>query len=288
MLDPTTHDKHRERDAGVEPPRGGRMTVPYTDTTTEQGKEHPDWLALLSSTPAPMPITADKHVEGPISQSFSRPHLYLGEDGVEYVVKFPRPGQRRAVASDQVVGRAGWLLGAAVGQVVAMRIDPELLPAGEDASAAGIAHGCRRVSNTVDGGIAHVDSNRGRFASLTVLYTWTHAGNHQLIYEQIEPAPVVYSVDHGHFLPPEAQWNAASLDAHPPPIALDPWFTSQGIRHEDCSEAFAALQRVQPGQVAEVVRSARMEWDVTDNDLLALCRYLWERREATLLLGGGG
>jgi hypothetical protein len=247
----------------------------------------PDWAALLAATAEPQPVHAKRHLRGPIASSFSRPHVYLGEDDEEYVVKFRRPDQLRAVASDQVVGRAGRLIGAAVGHVVAIHIDMDLLPSGEDESAADVSHGCIVVPQHVDGGIAHVEANRERLASLAVLYTWTRASNHQLIYQQNGAVPVVYSVDHGHFLPPDSQWHAAALDAEADPASLDPWFTSQGISRADCIEAANRLGQVTPQQVVEAVRSARAEWEITDEDRLALCRYLWRRREKTLELVGG-
>ncbi len=267
------------------------MTGLLTEATSPAGAEpepepEADWAGLLSSAPAPTPVAAQRYIEGPIAQSFSRPHLYLGDDGEEYVVKLPRPGQRRALASDQVVGRAGQLLDAPVGQVVAIGVDPELLPEGEDESAAGVAHGCKRISNILDGANANIDANRGRMAKLAVLYTWTRGSDHQLIWEQAEPAPLVHSVDHGHFLPPSNDWQATSLNVEPMPMVLDLWFTNQGIKSEDCSEAIAALHAVTREQVAEVVRSARMEWEISDDDRQALCGYLWSRRAATLSLVG--
>src|SRR5438132_530022 len=88
----------------------------------------PDWEDLLAQTSEPPPIIAERHVDGPIAQSFSRPHVYLvnGDDGEEYVVKFRRSDQLRTVTSEQVVGRAGWAMGAAVGFVAAIEIAKDL------------------------------------------------------------------------------------------------------------------------------------------------------------------
>jgi hypothetical protein len=247
-----------------------------------------DWESLLRESSAPTPIDAERHLRGPIAGSFSRPHVYLGRDGHEYVVKLRRPGQMRAVASEQVVGRAGLLIGAAVGQLESIEIPKEMLPTGEDDSSAGVSHACRFLPRLTDGGVEHVDDNRARMASLTVLYTWTFASNHQLVYSHDSGSPVVYSVDHGHFLPPENSWDANSLTNHPDPVALDSWFTSSGVAEADCGEAAARLAAITPEKVARVVISAIPEWGVSDEDRLALCEYLWRRRAATLGLLGGG
>jgi hypothetical protein len=243
----------------------------------------PDWQALLEATAEPPAIMADRHERGPISGSFSRPHVY-SVGGVEYVVKLRRPGQTRAVASEQEVGRAGTLIGEAVAEVAAIEISAALLPSGEDQSAAGTSHGCRVIPSVIDGGVMHLDANRSRFGSLTVLYTWTFADNQQLIYSTETDPPTAYSVDHGHFLPPATAWDGSSLDAHPDPSALEPYFTSEGITVADCEPTARRLRDVGPEDIAALARSARSEWGVTDSDRLALCRYLWRRREATVAL----
>jgi hypothetical protein len=248
--------------------------------------EEPSWPSLLATVREPRPVTAWRHLRGPIACSFSRPHAYSGKDKKEYVVKFRRADQLRTVASEQVVGRAGKAIKAAVGDVVAFRVPADLLPPGEDVSAAGVSHACRLIPNLVDGGVAHVDENRQRLGSLAILYTWTRAANHQLVYEQ-RSSPVVYSVDHGHFLPPDTQWTATSLDAEPDPSAIDPWFTSQGVALGDCTDAARRLDGLTPKVMAQIAKSARVEWAVTDEERLALCRFLWRRRQATLALLGG-
>jgi len=146
--------------------------------------DEPDWSALLADAPEVAPLTAVRHLSGPISQSFSRPHIYVASDGNEYVVKFARPNQLRSVSSDQVASRAGREIDAPVPEPAAIRVEVALLPVGEEPSAAGLAHGCRFLEHVTDRQeVAHVDENRQRFGALTVFYTWLRADDRQVVYQ---------------------------------------------------------------------------------------------------------
>jgi DUF3037 family protein len=70
----------------------------------------------LNAASEPEPIRA-KRVLGPaLASSFAAPYPYEAEDGHgEWAVKFPKPNQLRALMADQVIGRVGHLIEAAVG-----------------------------------------------------------------------------------------------------------------------------------------------------------------------------
>lgn len=258
-----------------------------SDAEPEAGEpsaaQEPLWRDLLREQGEPEALEAERHLGGPISGSFSSPHLYLADER-EWVVKFPRAGQRQALIADQVLGRLGELIGAAVGEYAAIRIEPGFLPAGEPPESAGVAHACARIPDVTDkSGVDHLAANRTRFASLAIFYTWTNANDHQVIYQQ-GAEPVVYSVDHGHFLPGAENWTPGDLAAHPLPVALEPWVMSHGISIEECRPAAVRVRAVTPTQIASVVRAARDEWGIDATGREALCDYLWKRQAATLAL----
>ena len=210
--------------------------------------------------------------------------------GVEYAVKLNRPDQPRARSSDQVVGRLGLAIGAPVVDVGLMDVPAAYLPPAVDPAWAGIGHASVLILDATDRmDVQHVAPNADRFGALAVLYTWaSQQGNadRQVIYDRM--THVMYSVDHGHFLPPENGWRATTLDHEPNPTVLDPWVMASGIDLLRCRMAESRLASLKRRDIAAAVAAIPAAWAVPTADQVALCRFLWRRRRATLSILQGG
>ncbi len=133
-----------------------------------------EWTALIAEKEAapPSAVNAHTYLRTRFS-SISKPALMACSDGHEYVTKsIANPGLRRAMANDQVMGRAAVAMSAPVPPVALVNVPQELINAQPELVdfIAGVTHGSRYmpdVSKTREG-IAHVavPENRGRFASL--------------------------------------------------------------------------------------------------------------------------
>lgn len=206
--------------------------------------------------------------------------LFLCSDGNKYV--FKPPTLQRALVAEHVVGRLGSLLGAPCMEVCYGDVPEDLIAIqpGLAAYKGGKAHATRFIDGLVErrGVPAHFDvpQNRGRFASLLVLYTWLQAADHQLMYELALPN-LVYSHDHGLFFPGAHQWSAATI-AGSTVTVRDSFFNPIGLQQNEIDPAIAALEGVTDGGIEEIVKSALPEWGVSTAELDALHVCLSKRR----------
>jgi len=217
--------------------------------------------------------------------SASRPILVRCDDDGDYVLKGSHNG--RSLVADHVVGRLGQLLGAPVGQVgfgvipaELKAIEPQLSDVGT-----GLCHATRWVPNCSDKqGLDHVDKlyNRERFVLLRLLYSWTIANDHQLIYAKSEPF-LVYSVDHGHFLNGSTGWTPASL-REIGPVTLDPYFSGCGLPDSAFAGVKTQLAQVTNDDLRMIAAGPPDEWGVTHDDRIAITEYLVARRDRLLTL----
>lgn len=251
-----------------------------------------DWPSLVAASLRPDPVVAEDYI-GPIAPtSYAAPHQYAASDGLEYAVKLPRKAELRALISDHVVALAGRAIGAPVPWTTTMLVEEAMLPPGEPAASAGVAHALEFVRQATNGAIAHVESNRERFGSLMVLYTWTGTprnSDYQLIYGWAGETPVVYSVDHGAFLQPSCGWTATSLGApgySPDPTGPDEWCARSLVSDTDCLDAVERLRALCPEDVASIAAAVPDTWGITREERVAICRFLWARRRATLRILG--
>jgi hypothetical protein len=110
------------------------------------------------------------------------------------------------IFTDHVVARIAQLIGAPVPQPDLIFVSRELIEINPEMAhiQPGIAHGSRHLADVGErlDNITHLDipENRTRFALLAVLGAWVFASDRQFIYGT-SPPQLVYSVDHGHFLP---------------------------------------------------------------------------------------
>lgn len=146
----------------------------------------------------------------------SKPVLLRCDDDKEYVVKGQQAG--RMIYNDQVIGKLGKRMEAPVPKVVLVDLPEELINAEPEMShmTPGVSHGSLFITNSTEreNDIMHTDitENVARFARLAALFGWVHANDRQFIYENSRPH-LVYSVDHGHFLPKGPAWTVASLNS---------------------------------------------------------------------------
>ena len=153
---------------------------------------------------------------------------------------------------------------------------------------AGLAHGSRNASTNCSGklGFGHGDyhrhpMNRLRVASLAVLYGLAFAADHQMIV-QLGGEPLIFSVDHGHFLPNGPCWNAAGLTNAAGATVDGSIQSGCAVTPEELAEPLNRLRALVETDIALAVATPPDEWFFPESDRIAVARYLWDRREAIL------
>jgi hypothetical protein len=208
--------------------------------------------------------------------SASQPRLLSCDDGRDYVVKGRQLG--RVVVNEHVVGRLGAALGAPVGRVVLVHVPLALISLEPELAhmPPGVAHGSEWVSGCSDRlWIDHIDepANRPRFASLAVLYGWIPAGDQQLIYSNAAPH-VVYSVDHGHYVPGGPNWTVAQLQGAGLPVLHPDLATGCNLDRTDVLDALTRLRGIDDQQIADVIAGPPNEWGFTTDERVETAMYL--------------
>lgn len=250
-----------------------------------------DWNGLVSdaATRRPEPIIATLHREH--IPTASNPQKYeCGEAGL-HAVKFRTNdhGDGRAITTEQIVARAGHLIGAPVPVVrlvqVAARLIPRQLTFSGGPPPGGVHHGSAWADGfTGREGLSYLEENRTRFGALDVLYAWIpYTGDHQWIYRATEPHDVL-SVDHTPFFPNGPEWSVAGLRAGEGAVARDSQMATLALTDSDRKQALGALAAVTPEDIADVVACPPAEWGITEDDRVALARYLFARRTPVMEL----
>jgi hypothetical protein len=220
--------------------------------------------------------------------SYSAPAAVRCTDGRDYVIKASRDD--KAVVNEQIVARVGRCIGAPVARPRFVELTQELIDLEPKLRnrRPGIAHATELIEDCSDrSGVEYtnVPENRARFALLAVLYGWTHAGDHQLIYRNVPPR-LVYSVDHGHFFPGGPHWVSSFLaDGSPqvvPAAPFGPLVSECALRGEEIARAVIALVRVTADDIVEAVAAPPADWAVTLAERVAMAEYLLRRRDALL------
>jgi hypothetical protein len=208
----------------------------------------------------------------------SRPILVRCDDGREYVVKGSQAG--RMLVNDHLVAKLGALLGAPVPEVELVAITPDLIAAQTEMShmTAGLAHGSRFIPNCHDGGQHASPENRGRFARLAVLFGLVGASDHQYLHQN-DPPHLVYSVDHGHFLPCGPEWTAQSLEQAGPASPDDSVVQTHQVTPDELAGAAVALEQVTDDAIVDIVGGLPSTWGVDEDDRLAMVAFFIRRRE---------
>lgn len=244
------------------------------------------WEHAIAAQPPVVPVRVDL-VRGPPLTSVSRPVLVLGEDEQVYYLKGGQCG--RALVSEQVVARIGRAMGAPVAEVRVLDLPPEL--ARDDLSMRGIAPGLAHGSLKIDGCSnasgrlhTHLPENRARYVLLATLFGLTVAGDQQFILRD-DPPRLVWSVDHGLFLPERGAWRVSDLE-HPDlprrpgleaSLAGECAFTPAEHR-----VACAALAGLRAEDIAAAVAAPPEVWGLSARERVALAWYLGRRRDTLL------
>ena len=211
----------------------------------------------------------------------SNPVLLACDDGREYVVKGAQAG--RMIVTDQVVGRLGTAMGAPVAEVGLVDVPRELINSEPQMShmVAGESHGSVWISGCTDSqGMTYSDQaeNRSRFATLSVLFGWVVASDHQFVYKSSAPN-LVYSVDHGHFFPGANGWDMNSLAGAPPPEPDQQLRAGCSLTEDELREAQKLLLNVSDSAIAQAVASPPDGWGISMQERVALAAFLAKRRD---------
>jgi hypothetical protein len=194
------------------------------------------------------------------------------------------------LATEQVVGSLAFYLDAPVPPIAHVEVPQTLITASglvinNTVALAGVHHGSRwqpDCSGRLWIANDHEPQNRERFAVLCLLYTWVVASDHQLIYRNTTPH-LVFSVDHGHFLPGGPGWSAATLQGAAQPL-VDPNFATLALDHALFQSYVQRLAALTPEVLAASLARVHQSWGVPDSDLLTLGEFLLGRVAATVQL----
>lgn len=251
-----------------------------------------DWSVLLEAARSilPQPVSAVTY-DGAVPGSSSHAQRFTCSDGDTYSVKFVgNQHGSRVLATEQIIGALALYVGAPVPAVAHVEAAEALLTANgilvnNAPAVAGVHHGSRWERGC--GGrlwLEHAPDpvNRERFAALHVLYSWTVAADHQVIYKN-DPPHFVFSVDHGHFLPGGPNWSAATLAQAALPT-MDPQLASLALERSLYRPFAERLAAVTPEVIASCVARVHPSWAVPDTDLLALAEFLLVRAPQTVQL----
>lgn len=218
----------------------------------------------------------------------SEPVLLKCEDDFEYVVKGQQAG--RQIVNDQLVARLGELLQAPVGKPAIVYVPQELIDNERNLCGfrAGTAHGTRlikgcfdvRCSSASDLIATNEPDNRLRLILLAVLYSWTHANDHQFLYKK-NPPRLIYSVDHGHFFPNSPNWTIEDLE-NDSFEGFDAIFDHCTFNTIELMEARERLEAITESQILRVVAAPPLDWDFTIEERLAMIAYLVRRQRELL------
>jgi hypothetical protein len=241
--------------------------------------------AIGAGTPQPT-LTAVTYIAS--FATASRPARMTCSDGRVYVIKGAQNGFM--LATEQVVAALGRAIGAPVPDTALIDVSAALVGIEPQIAhfAVGLGHGSAWIDDVTDReGFRYFDqaANRSRFASLGVLYSWMGANDHQFIYQK-QPPHLVYSVDHGHFIPGGPNWTSASL-AGAPAATMDPNFNGCALTSAELKACIGPLQAVSDQQIANAVAAPPANWGVGVPERVALAAYLARRRDEMLTVLNG-
>ncbi len=244
------------------------------------------WAKALAEQPAEVPVRVDL-IQGLPLTSSSHPVLVLAADEREYYLKGAQCG--RALVSEQVVARLGRAMGAPVPEVRILDLPRDLVYYDQNMRGImpGLAHGSLKIddcSNESGRMHAHEPANRSRYMLLAALFGLTVAGDHQFLLGDAPPR-LVYSVDHGLFLPERNAWRAHNLEHHDLPRSpeLDSWLARQcNFTAQEHQVACEAVANLRAEDIAAAVAAPPEAWGILPEERVALAWYLGRRRDMLL------
>lgn len=245
-----------------------------------------DWNGLLAGKRTATPEVSLKATLQQSSAGGSGAFLGLGDDGQRYWIKPLNNAQgERVPITEQIVGRAGRLIGAPTCEVRTIVISEEF--AGWEFRSgrrleSGIAHASLNVDDAVltralDRRLD--DDNSRRYAFVFALYDWCWGGDVQGLFA-LRQENCFFSHDHGWYLPPEGPaWNVAELDAHVED-AHELSADQGGISGSSIDEVAAALEAVQRDAILQALARVPSIWPVADDELECVGFFLEKRATA--------
>jgi len=246
-----------------------------------------EWTTLIGQSRARLePTLTVQDIEGLLTGGNSgKPMQVICTDQMRYALKLndsTNPSHGRTLATEQVVGRLGQLLGAPTVQPARVLCPQELLSNFVETGnrVAGLGHASRfldRRQLREDRGQPLqpvTKKNREDHARLGVLYGWIGAGDHQVLRDT--QTDEIFSHDHGLFLPGGGNWGKTNLIAGTP-LVPDPWFLDPDP--SNVIEASMQIKALTDAQIAGAIAYVDASWGVGDDDLIALANYLSARRD---------
>jgi len=268
------------------------MTIPWPACCSENHGLDAVWLtpeawaSALAEHSAEAPVRVDL-IQGLPLSSMSRPVLVLAADEREYYLKGAQCG--RALVSEQVVARLGRAMGAPVPEVRILNLPRDLVHYDSNMRGImpGLAHGSLKIndcSNESGRMHTHAPENRSRYVLLATLFGLTVAGDHQFLLGDAPPR-LVYSVDHGLFLPERNAWRTHDLEHPDLPQAphLDSWLAQQcSFTAQEHQVACEAVANLRAEDIATAVAAPPETWGILSEERVALAWYLGRRRDMLL------
>ncbi len=187
--------------------------------------------------------------------------------------------------TEQLVGRAGALIGAPVCDVALVLIPSELVgwEFRHDAKLeAGLAHASLAVDDALEVRQLEYrdrDDNRRRHAGVVALYDWCWGQDDQWLHCESDDRRL-YSHDHGMYLPNGPAWSAASLIANVAEPHL-PGYPTSGLDGAALTDYAKRLEEITRDDIVALLSAVPASWPVSDQDLEAL-GYFLERRAPTV------
>lgn len=268
-----------------EPPAGSN------GSTAPPSPQRKDWQNLLVGT---RPTSAELTLIAPMARSTrggSGAFLGMCSNNQRYWIKPPNTKQGAYVhCIEQIVARAGQLIGAAVCDVRTVQVLPA--HAGwkfrkNQKLDEGIAHGVAAIPGTVDEhkGPAMLqfrqsDDNRSRHATYLALYDWCWGHDEQCLVDTKDNMRF-YSHDHGLFFPPKGtSWDNTELENR----VDEPHEFSTSDGNFDLvtiAELIDNLLKLTRDELLGVLQCISQQWSATDVDLEAVGYFLERRAPAT-------
>ncbi len=221
----------------------------------------------------------------PSGPSGAGPFLLRADDGERYWCKALNNPQGGLVPiTEQLVGRAGALIGAPVCEPRIVRIASDL--AGWEfrpglALGDGCVHGSLAIEPVVEvrGTLDHrgSDDNTRRHAGIFALYDWMIGDDPQWLARGGDAE--YFSHDHGFYLPPPgANWTAASLQTFGTGTHQLGGPTN-GLDHTELTRLADGLEAVTREALEQCASNIPALWPVSDAELNAFVAFAFDRRE---------
>ncbi len=257
-----------------------------------------EWKSLIREAPEPEVLTPHTYLNDRKERSRASPFKVATDEGDYYVKgRLSNLSHGKELSIDQIAGYLGYQMSAPVAPVALMELPEEFFENEQDLEdvCPGVAHATEAIPGCTNKhkNVAHLNAgdNRNRFSKLAVFFGWIFPHDAQVIYKKQEPQ-LVFSVDHGLFLPPPGTgWSKQSLQQHTDsPTPWENFVNGAQLSQSDESQAARALQRISDSMIAEAVSRPHESWNITEDERVAVARFLANRRDelvSTLTQGDG-